>query len=112
MSAKIGIQSILQDDDCCSKIFTFLPKEDIIRFGWFVSKDCALNISGETWRTTTCKYKWKNANGYNIMERFESEFQNDLEEIINYGKDTSEHITIADELFVNYEANTKSSNYY
>ena len=38
--------------------------------------------------------------------------KNDLEEIINYGKDTSEHITIADELFVNYEANTKSSNYY
>ena len=39
MSAKIGIQS-KQDDDCCSKIFTFLPKEDIIRFGWFVSKEC------------------------------------------------------------------------
>ena len=38
--------------------------------------------------------------------------KNDLEEIINYGKDTNEQITITDELFVNYEANTKSSNYY
>ena len=38
--------------------------------------------------------------------------KNDLEEIINYGKDTSEHITIADELFVNYEANTNTRNYY
>ena len=43
---------------------------------------CALNISGEIYiYIYICKYKWKNANGYNIMERFESEFQNDLEEI-------------------------------
>ena len=50
---------------------------------------------------------WENKNGKKFIQS-----KNDLEEIINYGKDTNEQITITDELFVNYEANTKSSNYY
>ena len=50
---------------------------------------------------------WENKNGKKFIQS-----KNDLEEIINYGKDTSEHITIADELFVNYEANTNTRNYY
>ena len=78
---KVDVHSILQDTDCCSKVFTYLNMEDIIRFGWLISKLCKKNISGECWRTTVCKYKWRNADGYKIMERFEAEFENKVKEL-------------------------------